>query len=440
MKRSTYHLSILVLIAMFLASCGSLSIGNSGGSEVDAAPPPSAAVATTENAPVEVTIVPNNSPVADTNASAGQGEPYRIGALLALTGDSSTLGEPQKETIELLRDQINAAGGILGPDGLQHPLEVIIKDDATDDATAVAAAKELIDQGVLAIIGSSSTDQSMAIIPTLMEAQTPMLSLAASPQIVEPVEERSWIFRPTFGNGAYLRSLASDLNGRGLTDVAFVYRDNDFGNTAYNLFQEIAQEEGINIIYVDKFADGVNDMTQQMQGVAGSNAKAMIAWSALGQAIPVAQSFAGEGLTIPAYFSQGIGTQRFIEEGGVAAEGSRFVGIKLLVAEELSDSDPQRALLLKYTNDYTERYNKPVANTGAYAYDAFNIVTQALSRSGPDRAKLRNEIERTQNFVGASGVFNMSAEDHVGLDISTLITIEVRDGAWRIRPRGGARG
>lgn len=106
-------------------------------------------------------------------------EPYKIGAIFSVTGAASFLGEPEKNTVLMLVEQINKAGGING-----HPLEVIIEDSKSDETQAVLAAKKLIEKDkVLAIIGPSTTGESMAVIPIVTSAQTPLISAAAGASI-----------------------------------------------------------------------------------------------------------------------------------------------------------------------------------------------------------------------------------------------------------------
>src|SRR5208283_310807 len=119
------------------------------------------------------------------------GSAVKIGAILSVTGAASFLGEPEKNTIIMLQEQINKTGGING-----HPLEVIIEDSKSDETQAVLSAKKLLERdNVLAIIGPSTTGESMAIVPIMNNAKTPIISCATGAGITQPVNERHWIFK-----------------------------------------------------------------------------------------------------------------------------------------------------------------------------------------------------------------------------------------------------
>jgi branched-chain amino acid transport system substrate-binding protein len=146
----------------------------------------------------------------------------------------------------------------------------------------------------------------------------------------------------------------------------------------------------------------------------------------------VSKNAVDQGLTIPLYHGHGISNDTFLQLAGPAAQGVRLAGSKLLVASELPDSDPMKPGLLKYAEQYTAKYNAPISAFGGHAFDAFQIVAQALGRSGADPARLREEIEKTKKFVGVGGIFNYTPEDHHGMDERSLALIEVRDGKWTL--------
>ena len=364
--------------------------------------------------------------------AAGAGEPYRLGAILSITGPAASIGVPERDTLLMLQQQVNNAGGIKGPDGALHPLELTIIDDKSVEPDAVLAAKKLIEQQVVAIIGPSQTGTSLAVVPLATEAQIPLISLGASRQIVEPIAERTWIFKTTQNDRLMIELLMQDLKRRRLDNVAFLSVNNAFGESGRSEFAAAAQSHGVDVLVDDRYAAEDTDMSSQINRIKVSGAEALINWAVAPPSAVVTKNFADQGLQIPLYQSQAISNDTFLKLAGPAAEGLRFAGGKLLIAAQLPDSDPQKALLLDFTKAYSAMYQAPVSTFGGHAWDAFQIVTRALGSSGADPSALRDRIEQTSDFVGTSGIFSYSAQDHHGLDQRSLVMIEVRNGSWTL--------
>ena len=144
------------------------------------------------------------------------GEPYKIGVFFSATGPASSLGVPERDTALMVAEQINAAGGIEGPDGLMHPLEVTVEDDQTDATEAVLIVKRLIEEeNVPIIVGGTASGISLAVIDTITEAQVPFISNASSSAIIQPVEERHWIFKTPQTNLPVAQVQADWLEAKG---------------------------------------------------------------------------------------------------------------------------------------------------------------------------------------------------------------------------------
>lgn len=358
------------------------------------------------------------------------GQAYKIGAVVDISGSASSLGEPERDTLKMLADELNAQGGIDG-----HPVELIILDNKSVETEAVLAAKKLIEQDkVLAIIGCSTSGPSLAMVDTAQKAGVPMISLAASALIVEPAADRQWVFKTAQGDRTVADRIAGYLADRGLTDVAFLSMNNSFGDSGRAGFEEAAAARGINIILKEKFEATDKDMTAQLAKVKASPAQATVIWAIPPSAAIVTKNYHDLGLDIPLLQSHGIANQAFLDLAGPAADGVIAPVSSLIVAEQLPDSDPQKTLLLEYISSYQGLYNAEPSAFGGYAHDAFRLVVQAIGEAGPDRAAIRDALETTTGFVGITGIFNLSAEDHNGLDESSLALVEVRDGRWTLLP------
>jgi branched-chain amino acid transport system substrate-binding protein len=109
----------------------------------------------------------------------------------------------------------------------------------------------------------------------------------------------------------------------------------------------------------------------------------------------------------------------------------RLPAAALVVAEQFPDTDPQKPILLDYKKQFEAKYG-PVSTFGGHAYDGLMIVVAAIERAGgTDKAKVRDEIEKTHGFIGTAGVFNMTPTDHMGLNLDAFKMVEIRDGAGR---------
>lgn len=354
-------------------------------------------------------------------------EPYKIGAVIDISGNSSSLGVPERDTLQMLVNQLNANGGIDG-----HPVDLTILDNKSDETEAVLAVKTLIEKDVLAVLGSSSSGPSMAMINTVQKEQVPMISLAAASSIVEPVEDRQWVFKTAQSDIVTVSNIISYLKEKGLTKVAFLYMNNAFGDGGKIAFATAAKENNIEVVIEDKFEASDKDMTPQLTRIKASPAQAVIVWAIPPSASILTKNFKDLGVSIPLIHSHGVGNQKFIELAQGAADGVILPIGKLTVVDQIPDNDPQKKVLQSYIDEYTKKYNTPPVSFGGYAWDAFNLLVNAIEKAGPDRAAIRDQLENTQEFIGISGVFNMSAQDHNGLDKDSMVLVQIENGQWKL--------
>ncbi len=364
-------------------------------------------------------------------ASAPAQEPYRIGAVFSITGPGSSLGIPERDTALMLEADINAKGGIKGPDGKVHPLKIVIYDDASDETKAVLAAKKLIDEDkVTAIVGTTLSGTSLAILDTVQKAEVPLVSCAAAIKIVEPVAERKWIFKTPQSDYLIVGVLVDYLKAKGLGKVGWLNVDYAFGQLGWIEFEKAAQKAGLTVVANEKFGQKDVDMTAQLTRVKVANPQAVVIWSIPPSASVATKNYADLGMTMPLFQSHGVGNKAFIQLAGPASNGVIFPAGKLLVAEQLPDGDVQKPVLLAYARQFEGKYG-PRNTFGGHAWDAVQLVTKAMERAGTDRAGVRAAIEGTRNFVGITGVFDFSASDHNGLDRRAVTMIQIADGQWR---------
>lgn len=355
--------------------------------------------------------------------SAGQGEAetVKVGAIFAVTGPASFLGAPEARTVEMLVEQINAEGGVNG-----KPLEVIIKDSQAGAEKAISFAKQLIEEDqVLAIIGPSTSGETMQIKELCNSAGVPLVSAAAAEAIVDPVAP--YVFKTPQKDSYVVRWIYRTLNDMGISRVGVVAANTGFGNAGTAQLQDHAAEFGIDIAIAETYDAAATDLTALLTKIRGESVEAVINWSIVPAQSIVPKNMRQLGFDVPLFQSHGFGNIKFVEAAGEAANGIIFPCGRLIVAEQLPDSDPQKALLMEYNESYESRYDEDASTFGGHAYDALLIVVEAIRQAGEDRAEIRNAIEGISGFPGTGGVFNFSPEDHNGLDMDSLVLVTVED-------------
>jgi branched-chain amino acid transport system substrate-binding protein len=356
-------------------------------------------------------------------------EPYRIGAVFSVTGAASFLGEPEKNTILMLQDQINKAGGING-----HPIEVVIEDSKSDETQAVLSAKKLLERDkVLAIIGPSTTGESMALVPIMNGSKTPLISCAAGAGITQPVIERHWIFKTPQYDYSAAEAIFTYMKKHGISKVGIITITTGFGDAGRKALHEMAPKYGIAIVADERYGPKDSDMTTQLTKAKAAGAQAVINWSVGPGQVVVTKNWSALKMGIPLYQSHGWGSKKNLELAGKAAEGVISPLGRLVVWDKLPGKHPQKSVLVKYVKDYKNSYKTEPDSFGGYAYDGFMMVTEALKKVGPDKSKIRDYVEtRITKWVATGGIFNMSAKDHCGLDKDAFEMVVVKNGDWEL--------
>ena len=362
------------------------------------------------------------------SSASKTGDTINIGAVVDISGPSSSLGIPERDTLQMLTDQLNANGGING-----SQVKLTIMDNKSDETEGVLAIKKLIDsEKVVAVIGASASGTSLAMVDTAQKEGVPLISMAASSKIVEPVSDRKWVFKTAQADTVVSNKIVNYLKSKGIQNIAFLYMNNAFGDNGKKAFANIAAKNGIKVVIEDKFEATDKEMSAQLAKIKGSDAQALLVWAIPPSASIVTRNFKELGLNIPLIHSHGIANQKFLDLAGDAANGVILPIGKLIVADQLPDADPQKQVMLSYAKDFTAKYNNPPSAFGGHAYDAFNLLVNAIKVGGNDRGKIRDALENTKNFTGISGVFNMSDKDHNGLDETSMVMVEVKDGKWQL--------
>ena len=358
------------------------------------------------------------------SGSALAQEPIKIGAVFAVTGGASWLGEPERNTAKMIEAEVNAAGGINGV-----PIEVIVEDTVGLEPNTVNAVKKLISKdNVVAIVGPSRSGSTMAVKDIVEAEGVPLISCAAAEAIVNPLAK--WVFKtPQKDSDAAIRIL-EHMQSKEIKKIAIITGTTGFGAEGRKQLLKYAPEMGIEIVADETYGPADTDMTAQLTKIKGSEAEAVVNWSIVPAQVIVAKNMRQLGMTMPLYQSHGFGNPKFAEACGEAGEGIIFPAGRLLVVDTLRHDNVQKGVLAKDKADYESQFKEDVSTFGGHAYDALWLVINALKAVGPDKAKIRDYIENTKGFVGTGGVFNFSAEDHCGLQKDAFEMITVKDGKF----------
>ncbi len=355
-------------------------------------------------------------------ASAGT---IKIGAILAETGPAGFLGKPEVKTLQMLTEQINAAGGIAG-----NKVEMIIKDSGGAKEKAVSFAKQLIEEEkVFAILGPTRSGSTMAIKNICEQAKTILISCASTKKIVDPVAK--YVFKTPQNDSLAVRKIFEEMQKQKIDKIAVVVGGTGFGKMGKMFMNKLAPEYKITILANEVYSPKATDLSALVTKLmANKEIQAVVNWSIVPAQTILAKNMRQAGWDAKLFQSHGFGNIKYVEAGGKAMEGIIFPAGRLLIADTLPDNHPQKKVLTSYKKAYEEKYKEPVSTFGGHAYDAFMILKTAVEKAGgPDKEKVRAAIE-TLTFAGTGGVFKFSPEDHSGLSIDAFEMMTVKDGKF----------
>jgi len=356
-------------------------------------------------------------------------EPYKIGAVFAVTGGASILGEPEKRTAEMLAEEINKKGGIDG-----HKLELVLYDDESDETKCRLAVTRLIKKDkVPVIIGPSTSGNTMAVIAVCDEAKVPLISCASSIKIVTPVNERKWIFKVAPSDSHSVERIYEFLLKKGIKKVAIMTVSDGYGSSGREELLRVAPQMGIEVVADERYGPKDTDLTAQLTRIRGTGAQAVINWSVGPTQILAVKNWKELGMTAMTFVqSHGFASKKNIELAGGAAEGVFCPLGRVNIPDLLPATHPQKGVIMAYNEAYQARFKEPLSAFGGHAWDALKLAVEALGAVGPDPAKIREYLENRKNFVGQGGVFNFSPADHCGLTKDAFEMVVVKNGTWAL--------
>jgi branched-chain amino acid transport system substrate-binding protein len=360
---------------------------------------------------------------------AAAAEPVAIGALMAITGPASFLGAPEARTLELLAAELNARGGIAG-----RPVKLVIKDTGGSPEKAVAMARQLVDEDqVFAIIGPSTSGESMAVKGIAEEGKVLLLSCAAAEVITSPVTP--WVFKVAPKDRDAALTLFEQMKRMKVTRIGLLSSNTGFGKAGKEQVEKLAPGAGITIVASEVYDKAATDLTAEVTKLKAAGVEAILNWSIEPAQAIVIKNARQIGFKGPIFQSHGFANIQYARTAGAAAEGVIFPASRLLVAEALPAGNPQRALLVAYKEAYEAKYKEDVSSFGGHAWDALQLLVKVIGEGGGDRARARAALEATRGFAGTAGIFNFSPTDHNGLGLDAFELLTVKDGKFAVLPR-----
>ncbi|WP_027193469.1 ABC transporter substrate-binding protein [Megalodesulfovibrio gigas] len=367
-----------------------------------------------------LTILPPCSP-------AMAADPIKIGAVFSVTGPASFLGEPEKHTVEMLVKQINAADGVLG-----RPLEIIVYDDETDVNKCVLAVDKLLKKDkVTAVVGPTTSGNTLAVKAKFDAAKIPLVSCAAAEKITTPVSP--WVFKTPQTDRHAVERILQHAKAQGIKKIAILTVSDGFGQAGREVLLQLLPEKGFELVADEAFGPKDTDMTAQLTAIKDKAPDAIICWGTNPGPAVVARNRQQLGIAIPLYMSHGVASKKFIELSGDAAEGIYLPAGRLAVAAQIADTHPQKQVLTTYIADYEAQYKMPVSSFGGYAYDGLMLIVEAIKMgNSAEPQAIRDNLEKISGFVGTGGIFTMTAEDHNGLTADAFEMVRIEQGDWKI--------
>jgi len=363
---------------------------------------------------------------------AASAQDIKVGVTVSATGPAASLGIPERNTFALMPKTI--AG---------HKVEYIVLDDATDTTNAVRNERKFITEDkVDVVVGSTVTPNSLAMIDAAAEGETPMISMAASSRIVEPVDaKRHWVFKTPQNDQQMAVVIIGHMVNAGIKTVGFIGFADAYGEGWWTEFSKLAPARGLKIIVSERYQRTDTSVTAQVLKITQAQPEAvLVAGSGTPAALPQ-KTLKERGYAGRIYQTHGVANNDFLRVCGKDCEGTYLPAGPVLVAAQLPNDHPVKKSAQAYIDVYEKAHGKGSVSTfGAHAWDTGVLlqaaVPVALKKAQPGtkefRAALRDALEGVKNAAGAHGIFNMSTTDHLGLDQRAAVMVQIKDGAWTL--------
>lgn len=366
----------------------------------------------------------------------GAKEPYKVGVLVALTGSYAALGVPEKQSVELYMKNLNESGGING-----HPVELVVADTASNEGNAVNQLRKLVTQDqVHAVIGPSSSGESVALRPFSKQLKTPVIALASAEAIVQPADEASYMFKEFLDTKLSLKAQMQYAKDQGWTKVALLSTNNGYGQDAANSFDAEVQAAGLELVGKEVFNADATDVTAQLSKLGSANPDVVMVWAVNPANAVVAKTAATLNFGPAIFHSPGAGSPDYIKNAGDTAEGTILQGSKVLAYESMGADDKQKAVTQALVDAYQAAHNEAPGQYAANGWDGAIILEAGLKqieRSNDVQATrdaLRDALEnKTKGLVGVNAIYDFTPDYHGPTTLTGLAVLGVENGKFVVK-------
>ena len=350
----------------------------------------------------------------------------KIGCLFALSGPGRQIGVPSKYVALMANDYFEKEGGIEG-----KKIQLIFADSKGESRTTLREFQRLVyEEKVCAVIGPTRTGTAVSLFEKIKTAKIPVIMCVGGTPPAVPLKK--WVFKSPQMAITAVEKIYEYLKKRGIDKVAIITSNDAFGVEGRKNLETVTQRENIKIVAKESFGTKDIDMTIQLKKLVATDAQAIICWTIGPAGATVARNFKSLGAEQILIQCHGQPDPTYLIAGD-AANGTIMPSTKCVVADQLKEDDPQREVVQNFVKEYEEKYGEGQISThSGYAWDAFMILANAIKKVGTDPDKIRDAIEETKGYIGVSGIYNMSAEDHCGLGVDSMVMITVENGKWKL--------
>ena len=370
------------------------------------------------------------SNIADASGQGNVKKAIKIGAFFALSGPASSIGTPTKLVAQMVVDKINKEGGING-----RPLELVIGDTESDPTKALMVAKRLVEkEKVIALIGPTRTDTGMAVKPYIEKKGIPTVMTVGGDPVIAGGKfgPYKWTFKAPQRTSVAVKKIYQYLQSKGVKKIAIIHATDGFGRDGLRWLKKLAPEFGLTVVAVESFGVNDPDMTTQLVKIKNTDAQALVCWTIGPAGAKVAKNVRQLDIKIPLFQCHGLPDPKYVELAGEAANGTIMPSTRLMVVDQLPENDPQKPVVQEFVHLYRDVYHYdkkyPINTHSGYAWDAIMLLTIAMKKAGVDKNAIRSALEHIDGYVGVSGIYRLTPEDHNGLGVDSLVLVQVKNG------------
>ena len=362
-------------------------------------------------------------------------EPIKIAGIFALTGRAAFIGVAQRDAVLIAIEEANAAGGYKG-----RKFEIVMADTESNPTKAVMALKKVLQaEDVVAVIGPTVTGTAMAMRGFIEKEKVPTFMHAGSDVILtiplkkgDPNSRPKWTFKSPYKSSDVMAKIMEYMVSKGTKKIGFMYSNEGLGKDGLKHVKVQAPKYGVEVVAKEAFEPKDVDMTAQLTRINAKGVDGIIFWT-VGPPMGIIPKNAKQlGIKAPLYALHGAADHIFWKVAGEAGEGVIMPSTKIVVPNDLPDSDIQKKKIVAYVKAYKKRFGIEPGTMVAYGADAAYIMLDAIKRAGPDRARIRDAIENTKGYVGLSGIYNISPEDHNGLSMKDITMVVATKKRWKL--------